>query len=251
MARLSDEIKAQTHAALMKHNGNRRLAAAELGMSDAKFKDRIHACRELKTRWAKRRGDSLDFDPDVDVDVERRNMPVLLNAPQAVMNSEQLETQLAAAEARLATGLNILPITGEEKNVARSVHSFQIRHVTAASEIIHGCASLTAIKFTQRMTVMMARHDEVLAQLDDPSIPPEQKQALSMENETLLRTLPQFAKELRSLAEMVDKKQIAKEQLDLRKKEQQNVKQRGKPGFSPMVAVSVQPGGTVSISDKQ
>jgi hypothetical protein len=49
MARLSDEIKAQTHAALIKHNGDRRLAAAELGMDPVALKDRIHACPELKS----------------------------------------------------------------------------------------------------------------------------------------------------------------------------------------------------------
>jgi hypothetical protein len=49
---------------------------------------------------------------------------------------------------------------------------------------------------------------------------------------------------------MVDRKQIAREQLDLKRKEQAAGKTRGKPGFSPMVAVNVQPGGSISVGEK-
>lgn len=244
---LADAQRQEYHAALEKCLGDKTAAAVVLQIPLAVFRQNLYNCKTLRDIWCKKRKSEVD-PSEVQIANRTALAPVEKHPVEPIQSLESIEALADAADERLKAGVAQLPpeiLTVDEKALATSLHSFQLRHAGAAAEVIHGSVSVTAIKMTKALNDLVAEY----ARLSADGVGPR-NEAGGEKNEAslILEAIPKFAAELRKLSEVVGKANLNKALLALKaKQDAAGPGKRGKPGFKPLVAVNVQPGGTVNL----
>ena len=156
---LSESDRQSYHSALTTFKGDKSAAADFLKIPLKEFRTNLYNCAQLRSLWTKPRKVS-------EVTQNAVMNRTSLGAPAAVepiQTPEQVEAMAVAADAALTMGVKNLPIlSADEKDLASSLHAFQLRHAGAAAEVVHGSVSVTAIKVTKAMNDLIQRFDELM-----------------------------------------------------------------------------------------
>lgn len=244
---LNDSDRQAYHSALTAFKGDKAAAADFLKIPLKQFRTNLYNCADLRAVWARPRKVSP---PSQNAVMNRTK----LDAPctvEPIQTPEQVEAMAVAADTALAMGVKAIPmaiLTADEKQLAQSLHAFQLRHAGAAAEVVHGSVSVTAIKISSVMAKLIARLEDLM---DCGQGPENGIGGARNEASLLLEQITKYSAEARKLSEVVGKANVARALIELKKKQDATGPvSRGKPGFRPLVAVNVQPGGTVNLGEK-
>lgn len=250
---LTDSQRQEYHAALEKCLGDKTAAAQVLGLPLNVFRTRLYNCKSLRDIWCKKRK-SESAPSEVEIANRTALVPAEKLAVEPIQTTESIEALALAADARLKSGIENLSesiLTVDEKALAASLHSFQLRHAGAAAEVIHGSVSVTAIKMTKALNDLVAEYSRLAEGGQGP-----RNEAGGEKNEAslILEAIPKFAAELRKLSEVVGKANLNRALLALKaKQDAAGPTKRGKPGFGtkqpqvPSVAIQAQAGSIVNL----
>jgi len=227
MSKFSED---RIHVALERCSGDRKKAAALLGVTKGELGKYIKDSIALREVWG-------DESPKPLSTTEAMHRPVQLgrenieDGPVAPTDIQIAEV-LAKEDELLKKGLAGLPLKTDELEVAMSLQKFYNRHFTQAIDVIGGGVTLTAIKLQSRMRQLEARLDSVEPdhQLGSVGLSP------FTEEQMLLDAYINIAGELRKMLEIANKGAMT--QAMIRQKMREGGK-RGKPGFGAQTNIQI------------
>jgi hypothetical protein len=139
--------KARIHAALEKFSGDRVQAAAELGISIQDLKNRIYDCPDLKLRWSVRVDCS---NPPDDISVLSMEQPI-------TTQQERLAKIVQLEDAKLRKGLDELPLTSRERDMAMALQQFHRDNFASQLGIVNAGVTMTILKLITHIESIEAR----------------------------------------------------------------------------------------------
>lgn len=225
MSMVPEEKKYRINAALEKHNGDRRAAAAELGMEYEALKNAIHNCGDLKLRWSKD-GLNLTAQPPTEVETLHRAPP-----PDVI---EEVAKSLIKEDQLLSDGLSKLGLTEHEQSLAMELQEFNRQQFSRSLDITSAGVTRQSLKIMTQLDAIGERLKYVRKVLDDMG-------------EAMLEERPEWVKEEFQLSQaytalsdqlrkMMSVQYEATKTIAYIKFHQKNQKQ-AKPGFSSAIPV--------------
>jgi hypothetical protein len=226
---LTEQQRAEIHAALEQTNGDRAAAARLLGMDTKQLAQHIHNTRDLRACWSQKKPE-----PPTECEIIHREASTGL-LPVTGGNLFTEAEALQKEDDALKKGLSALGIGGNLVELAHSLQQFQSKHFTRVIELMGGGLTRRFLKIEEAIDDI----DQALRLLD-PTCPEDvAREQILRQDRAALIDLQQKCYDRVNKAALTQA--IIKE-----KQKAGHAPDRGKPGFSPKQIVA-QPGSHVTV----
>lgn len=222
-------------AAMLKADGNRRLASRVLQMDRNRLNAVIDADPGLTSRWPTR---AQEAEMDLPTDAE-----ALTRGP-VISQESALAEAMAKEDSKFAKGIEALGLPDELSTLARSFRAFHAREFASVVDLTGGGVSVVFLRLCARIAKL---EDRIEKGFPPEAETPEAVQLALNEERMVWDAYLRMAEQIGKYADMCNRSSMVRAKIDLWKKTGSAAKRKQKAGWSgPLVAVQ---GDSVTIQD--
>ncbi len=175
---ITDQLRADIHAAMEKTGGNGQEAAALLGMTKTQLWNHIHRDPTLKANWTKKGMVATETESEL---IHRPALPLNVT-PEEWITAQEVSDALAKEDLAFRTGLDAIGVTGERLKLVVALQQFHGRHYTRALDLIGG-------GITKLFTDLMVEVDKINKALESGALEPEREMLLRKDRADLIEAM--------------------------------------------------------------
>lgn len=215
-------------------NGVLSQASRVLGVSQHRIRKFIDATPDLCHLYGS---------PQAKAELEKRlsgDQPGAQMVPQAVL--DEIVVRVEQENQQLKEGLECLGLSKSAQEMAMSLQRFHGKGFKNVSEILGSGLVRNAMNTLE----ILAKVEKAIMDTPDGPIDEVELQYRKLDREYHLRLMAEYRKTFNEVQDA----SMKQARIAMWRKQEQASKNKSKAGFAPLMAVQVQPGATVNISEK-